>query len=72
MSYGDFSAQIKARGAQAITRLGDEKATQFEFEGKQWRCVDAQRGAMTRELADGYEMRYCLELYCVAVPPPTP
>ncbi len=68
MSYGDFSAQIKERGALAITRIAAEKTTHFQFEGQHWICTDKNRAVMTNELASGYEMGYCLGLYCESAP----
>jgi hypothetical protein len=67
MSYGDFNMQIKDRGATAIERLSVEKTTVFIYEGASWRCVDKNRTLMAGELADGYEMGYCLALYCDTV-----
>lgn len=64
MSYGDFNTQIKARGATAILRVADEKLTRFMFEDLGWTCSDKNRPQMTNELSDGYEMGYCLALYC--------
>jgi hypothetical protein len=64
MSYGDFTAQLVQRGAKNVQRARPSKAVTFEFEGQQWRCVGAAVDTMTRELADGYEMAYCLKNYC--------
>ena len=66
MSYGDFTAQIEQRGATAITRDREAKSTYFSYEGRTWICADAARPAMTSDLADGYEMSYCLAEHCTA------
>lgn len=63
MSYGDFNTQIKGRGALAIV-TAPNRTTQFVYEGTHWSCAGKDRDAMTDELADGYEMGYCLPLYC--------
>ena len=68
MSYGDFTTQIEGRGATAITRIRDAKITTFVFEGRIWECTDKNRAVMTRELADGLEMNYCLTEYCTMKP----
>jgi hypothetical protein len=68
MSYGDFNAQIKARGATEIRRIAEDKKTEFTFGGRVWECSDGRRPEMTTELADGYEMAYCLGLYCSPQP----
>ncbi len=72
MSYGDFSMQIKERGAVAIVAAAAEKTTQFVYAGETWMCAGKDRAAMAHELADGYEMPYCLALYCSRLPDGTP
>lgn len=64
MYPSDFSIQVKNRGATSVERKADEKRTTFEFEGKLWSCADPQRRLMAGELADGYEMNYCIARYC--------
>ena len=68
MAYGDFAMRVGERGAVAVKRLPEEKMTYFVYQGKPWRCTDRDRILMTAERADGYEMRYCLNLYCDEVP----
>ena len=67
MSYGDFSAQITARGAVAVTRSAETKTTSFEYNGQLWNCTFKNQPAMTSDLADGYEMDYCLAQFCSRV-----
>jgi hypothetical protein len=64
MSYGDFTAQVLQRGARDVHRSRPSKAMIFEFEGQHWRCLGPEVATMTQELADGYEMAYCLRHYC--------
>lgn len=65
MSYSDFNTQIKARGATDISRKAEERSTRFTFAGDVWTCTDKNRTIMTSELEEGYEMAYCLGLYCI-------
>ncbi len=64
MFFGSFDMQITNRGATNIDRLSPERRTHFDYEGKRWVCLDPQRRLMTNELADGYEMSYCVARYC--------
>jgi len=64
MSYGDFTAQVRQRGATDVTRVTGTKSMELTYQGKLWRCDERQVREMTRELADGYEMDYCLSRYC--------
>ncbi len=68
MSYGDFTAQITARGATEIVRDRNAKSTSFVYKGKAWVCTDSARPTMTAGLADGYEMDYCIAESCTAKP----
>lgn len=64
MFPNDFMIQLKHRGATNVARKAEDKVTTFEFEGRHWACTDAKRRLMTGELADGYEMNYCVARYC--------
>ena len=74
MSYGDFSAQITGRGALTIVRSRETKAVSFEYKGQFWQCPGKNQTAMASDLADGYEMEYCLGQFCEKLdrPPPAP
>ena len=64
MSYGDFVAQIKERGASEVDRSSADKVTYFKYQGTPWSCTFRNQALMRNELADGYEMVYCLNRYC--------
>jgi hypothetical protein len=64
MIYGTFESQLAQRGASNVVRSSETKTTTFEYQGNLWSCVVREARKMTQELADGYEMNYCLELYC--------
>jgi len=64
MSYGDFTAQITARGASAIKRSRETNTTTFAYKEQAWKCSFKNQPAMTNDLADGCEMDYCLAEYC--------
>jgi hypothetical protein len=66
MSYDDFAARIAERGATEVKRDRDSKTTSFVYKDRAWTCTDKARISMTLELADGYEMDYCLSQYCTA------
>ena len=68
MSYGDLTTQLTWRGATKVERRQDSKSTVFEYHGAHWNCLDVNRRVMTSELADGYEMHYCLARYCERLP----
>lgn len=64
MFYDELTLQLRSRGAGEIVRSTNDKTTQFNFDGKRWVCRGPQCKTMATELSDGYEMPYCLALYC--------
>ena len=64
MAYGDLASQLASRGATAVTRSKETKLTTFEYKGITWQCTAKNLAKLTSELGSGYEMDYCLKLYC--------
>ena len=71
MSYGNFSAQVTARGAIEVKRSKENNNTSFQYKDQKWQCTFKNQIPMTADLADGCEMDYCLKEYCEKAIPPS-